>query len=538
MKTVRKFLTFFPVMPLLLAYSYIFTLYRHNIGELTLKVLPLPVSVITVVWVAVWLLLVRVFRDKNKAAVFFAVLTVLMFTYGDSLGLIGDRIFQIGGLSLRKNQIAFPAYLLLLVLTITVLKRMRSVPGSVYRYLLLVSLFAAVVPLVGIVKYEATERSRDHIVSHFRVPQVPRGTVKPEQLPDIYYIVPDSYGAPSVFAKYFGADDSEIIRFLESRGFYVATDATSNYPKTYLSLSSTLNMEYLDYLSVYKNSTDETLIDPLIKNNNVLRFLKSQGYAYYQMGSWWGPTQYNPAADGNYNLDLQNPAGINAFNSIIIQETLLRPVLPERWFASVVTESVEDKRRRVLYQFRTLPEVAKLLGPKFVFAHILAPHGPNVFGKNCEFITQESLWGKPDELGYTDQVFCVNRMLETAVDAILKNSVKPPVILIEADEGAPFLASWLKPMDNWKDASTDILRKKFPILAAYYLPGENKKSALYPSITPVNAFRVILNAYFPTDMPLLEDKNYINLDMDHRYEFRDVTDEVHGKGTSQVKPGK
>ena len=31
---------------------------------------------------------------------------------------------------------------------------------------------------------------------------------------------------------------------------------------------------------------------------------------------------------------------------------------------------------------------------------------------------------------------------------------------------------------------------------------------LYPSISPVNTFRVVLNSYFGENLPLLEDKSY------------------------------
>ena len=44
------------------------------------------------------------------------------------------------------------------------------------------------------------------------------------------------------------------------------------------------------------------------------------------------------------------------------------------------------------------------------------------------------------------------------------------------------------------------------ILNAYYLPGH--ADALYPSISPVNSFRVALNEYFDASLPLLEDVNY------------------------------
>ena len=43
-------------------------------------------------------------------------------------------------------------------------------------------------------------------------------------------------------------------------------------------------------------------------------------------------------------------------------------------------------------------------------------------------------------------------------------------------------------------------------LNAYYMPGANILP--YPTITPVNSFRMIFNDYFGQDLPLLEDVSF------------------------------
>jgi hypothetical protein len=43
-------------------------------------------------------------------------------------------------------------------------------------------------------------------------------------------------------------------------------------------------------------------------------------------------------------------------------------------------------------------------------------------------------------------------------------------------------------------------------LNAYLLPGRD--AALYPTLTPVNTFRVIFNTYFGQDLELLEDISF------------------------------
>jgi hypothetical protein len=57
--------------------------------------------------------------------------------------------------------------------------------------------------------------------------------------------------------------------------------------------------------------------------------------------------------------------------------------------------------------------------------------------------------------------------------------------------------------------------EKMPILNAYYLPGANAQKKLYPTITPVNTFRVILDSYFHQNLPLLKDVSYYAPKSDH-----------------------
>lgn len=68
---------------------------------------------------------------------------------------------------------------------------------------------------------------------------------------------------------------------------------------------------------------------------------------------------------------------------------------------------------------------------------------------------------------------------------------------------------------------------KFDILNAYYLPGV-PASAVWPNITPVNTFRLILDQYFHADLARLPDREYAFADLSrHLYDFHDVTALVH-----------
>lgn len=89
---------------------------------------------------------------------------------------------------------------------------------------------------------------------------------------------------------------------------------------------------------------------------------------------------------------------------------------------------------------------------------------------------------------YIGQVIYINSLVLRMVDGILQSSDQNPIIVITADHGLnrPGIV-------------------KHYILSAFYLPNGGNEG-LYPSITPVNHFRYILDYYFDVDLGLLEDR--------------------------------
>ena len=77
---------------------------------------------------------------------------------------------------------------------------------------------------------------------------------------------------------------------------------------------------------------------------------------------------------------------------------------------------------------------------------------------------------------------------------------------------------------GWDDPSRELLNERMNILNAYYLPGDGQK-VLYPSITPVNSFRLIFNQYFGAKFQRHEDKSYFSTKV-KPYGFIDVTDRL------------
>ena len=106
---------------------------------------------------------------------------------------------------------------------------------------------------------------------------------------------------------------------------------------------------------------------------------------------------------------------------------------------------------------------------------------------------------------YGPQVIYLDHLVQQTVGRILAQSPSPPVIIIQGDHGAGQITS-RDPADPGQ------LPRRLSILNAIHLPPAPNPSGetLYPTITPVNTFRIILSRYLDTTLAPLPDKSYFS----------------------------
>ena len=168
-----------------------------------------------------------------------------------------------------------------------------------------------------------------------------------------------------------------------------------------------------------------------------------------------------------------------------------------------------------------------IIGPKFIFAHIIAPHPPFIFDQygpvspDEMYVLQDGdkYWGSREEYikKYVGQLSYINDQVIQTIDGILEKSVNPPIIIIQADHGP---GAYL----DFNSVTNSCLQERFSVLNAYYLP-QGKVDQISENVTPVNTFRIILNSYFGTDFTILDNKEFFSL-WDNPYNFIDVTNKV------------
>ena len=95
--------------------------------------------------------------------------------------------------------------------------------------------------------------------------------------PNVYYIILDEYASSKVLKDIFDFDNQNFISQLSARGFHVTENSHSNYANTFLSLTSSLNMEYVNYLTdaAGADSANRKIPYQLISDNNIMNIFKS-----------------------------------------------------------------------------------------------------------------------------------------------------------------------------------------------------------------------------------------------------------------------
>ena len=497
----------FAVHPLLFAVYPILALYSHNVAEVSPYEIVMPAAIVLGLTLLPLLLSGLIFRDVMKTAIIVSIFLVLFFSY--EYVIAGWR---------TTDRVLMPLWGILFICVAYFVIKTRGNLRNLTIILNVIATALFIMPTINIIIHEIMVPHQD-IRPAEKMEMNTLDLGKADNLPDIYYIILDRYASASTLKEVYDFDNSEFIDYLSNRGFYVASESRSNYLKSRASLASSLNMEFLDYLSdeVGEECSDLGPMYAMLQDYKVWRFLKLTGYRFIHFGSWWEPTRKNKYADMNVNYE-----AIPEFSLLLLKTTILYPILVKLHF---IDDTRVTQWKRVLYKFDRLAEIPSIREPTFVFCHMLIPHGPYIFDRNGNYMPGEEAYKRSRTENYVDQLVFTNEKVRVLIDGLLSKSERPPIIILQSDEGpSPRRLELLGLNFKWEEATEGELRESMTILNAYYLPNIDK-NVLYPSITPVNSFRLVFNRYFNTDFELLPDKSFATCS-GHPYKFFDVTDKV------------
>ena len=478
------------IYPFLIAIYPVLALRNYNIDYVDLPAILRSLVVVLGLTALFWLVFQLIFQDIRISGILTSLALIIVLSYGH----IYVQIEKALGEPIRHIFLAglFSGIFLLIC---GILAKKPSLADGTRQFLANTALILVVLALGQSVIHDVNSYSATRDLSS--ASQAPAKS----NLPDIYLIVLDAHGRSDVLKELFGYDNSAFTSQLKDMGFYVADCSQSNYASTRYSLTSMFQMDYIQIV----NDNERV---PVLKNTPVLQTLRDNGYSIITFENY---------ASGHFDLaeDLRLSrhqisfgkfdfvGGLNEFEKTLLNTSIARLFLDTEiipGFNENALVRLEDYEHylQTKYILEELPKTAKLKGPKFVFVHILAPHIPHVFTPDGEFRYPED----KSKNGYRDNAMFIDRAILPMLQELLAESEEPPVIILMGDHGPP-ATKFTSPEARMKN------------LDAYYVDS-SARSKLYVSITPVNSFRILLNEYFGTDYPLLEDISY------YAYQFRQL----------------
>lgn len=473
-----------PLFPILLVIFFFLHALLENYNPVLIKT-ALWLILVNLFFAALLLFLFRLLlKDWRKAA--FPVFLLMAFQF--FFGSIYDFLFKYFPESIvAKSSFQCALVLLIIIATCIFLKKTKRKLQGLTLYLnilfLIFILYDAVSVCILLIKGR-----QSHVIQLSSVLSVCDSCNRP----DIYFIIADEYASNQELKNLLSFDNSLFENELKAKGFHVVANSKSNYNATVYSMASMLNMDYINRLNIpsWVNHKDMLVGRELIKNNNLINFLKKNGYSFYNY-SHFDFIDKNKAVRNHYFIP---------HRLLFTGQTLIRRFIRNAGARFVSKEKLVSIKRKNSYNDIKIDSLTrktvtmKDLTPKFVYTHFTMPHHPYYFDSvsNETPVEKFTTEFRMNKKAYTGYLQYVNKKLLSLIDYIQSNSPRPPIIILMGDHGFRQLPE-----------ETDH-QFHFMNLNAVYLPDKNY-NGFYDGMTNVNQFRVIVNTVFHQKIPLLKD---------------------------------
>jgi lipoprotein signal peptidase len=503
---IKKTLKF--LYPLAFGIFPAFSLYLHNYFQIEFFRVERALLVSTLLVLLLELLFLAIFRKGEPARVMTSLIIIVLMNYGAIFSFLnGHPLF---GVDLSRIRYLLSIVVILLAVVTLLLIRKKTVAVKADQY---GSWFAG--GLVIVLLFNFASLQIQSIKQQTRVNNVLASTSLQTAgaQPNIYYIIMDGYTSSQALMDDFGYDNSGFENQLKDLGFTIPSFAYSNYDETVGSLSSILNMDWVQNLvSTTKPDPHKLALTNILVNSQVRSDLQARGYKTFSFEN-----EFRWALWGNADFYLsprnRNPltGSLNSFEVILLKNSVARLFINNgRLDINQMLEDLGyvnlDKYNEQNYILQELPKLPDYIQPKFVFAHTTITHVPYVFNLDGSVMPGEYQGSNNEanvndpkiQQGYIISIQYVNKMILPIVKSIIEKDPNA-IIILQGDHGYP-----------GKD--------RHQIFMAVHDPKNSLERV--QCMTPVNLFRLIFNKWFGTNYPLLSNDLYKTLPGDeYQYEF-------------------
>ena len=224
--------------PILFGIFPVLLLFESNMSFTSIWEIILPLVIITIIITISWVFLTKILSNTKKSALVISLLVILFFVYGPAF-------FAIDDLTINGNDVGRHTYLLIPFLAITILGIILIIKSkkelkNLTKISNVISLILVSVILLNIGAYNFEN------TYSIEIQNIDKIINKEKIVPDIYYILLDGYPGKTSLNEISNYDNQEFLDNLSNQGFFIQTKSYANYPHTFLSLPSILNMKYLD----------------------------------------------------------------------------------------------------------------------------------------------------------------------------------------------------------------------------------------------------------------------------------------------------
>jgi uncharacterized membrane protein len=456
-----------------------------------------PMLFVLVLTAIAWGLISFLWRDIEKGAVGASALVVCCILYG--------QVFHA-----PQGAVTLSIWCILAITLIVLASWKVKATG-----ILNIISFFLVVSSLGSIMYRTVYVPNESTAG--RLPIV--GKMAGPDSPDVYYIILDGYGRHDSLQQFMNYSNEDFLDGLRKRGFYVANQSHSNYVQTEISIPSSLNMNFIPNLipNMDTDATQRVTLDHLATTNEASRQFTARGYKTAVVTSGYAIFDGIPAT-----YEFHGKENRSLFESTLASSSpLASENSDDRMF-----QQRRDELQGALESVRNM--AGRRSSPRFIFTHILAPHPPFVWDAEGRPVRPKipfGIWDGSDyinsgltredyRIGYTGQVTTLNRLVLKTVDAVLAKPGIRPIIIIQGDHGS-------KRFLDQNDLSKTDVRECFSNLFAILAPPSVQK-LIYPTMTPVNELRCVMDGLFDAKFPMLEDRSWYS-EFRHPYHFTEVT---------------
>ena len=463
------------IFPFLLAFFPSWILILKNYDELIFQDILISLAIVSVS-IIIWIVIRKIIKNGNKAALITGVGVVFFFYFG----YVQDALkgILISNIPVNKTSILVPiSIIIFIILTIYFIKSKNNFE-SIIKIANVVSITLILVVCVQFI--------------------IPGASA---EKPNVYHIILDEYTDNEILTKKFGYNNEKFLEFLNNNGFYMHDKLFSTFGGTVKELNVILNMEYPKKLRWMSEDYES------LNNNKVMSIFSNQDYSVIETNSMMRWKNFS-------DVDTKLCYDTNFINSEFLDQVLGKSII--RYFLEKYQQ--DTRRDTVRCTFDVLNEITlKTDGPKYVFSHVYVPHPPFLFGPNGENVIPDrreisglQSWENPQ--GYVNQLIYATNEITVVIKNIVKNDPNA-IIIVQGDTGT------LTGTDISKKTMKEIYQAH-SILYAVRIPDVEDSDYMIP----VNTYRIIFNNYFNMNYDYLEYHSYL---VDNDGNMEDITKKLY-----------